>query len=683
MQQSWTDYWIAMSIMCAAIMLLVLSAPASANIVATERTEASILSDVSAIHAHETFWVALHIKMQSGWHTYWKNPGDSGMAPDVNWTLPKGFTAGELQFPAPDRMAFGDMVDYGYENDAWLLTPVTAPTIVNGKAVSILALKARWLVCKDICIPETGEFALSLSAAVPLSPAEPSPDAGTIDGMVGRLPSAVTRKADFYVSDNKIYFSLPVTGIALSSIKNAEFFPGPSGFIINNAAQEYKANNQKIHFTLEAEKVTLPGKANGVVSLFLDNGMRKDFTIELQQAAGAPNSLSDVLKAVVFALIGGLILNLMPCVFPILSFKALAIVRKAAKHPREIKAHGFAYTAGVIVSFIALAAVLIAVQQSGRSIGWGYQMQSPTFVAILTVIFFFVGLNLSGFYEMPALFGNFGGAAAAQDNLFGSFITGMLAVLVATPCTAPFMAPAVGFALTQEAMVVILVFISLGVGLALPFLLISLFPSLVSCLPKPGEWILTLRQTLAFPLYLSAVWLFWILVREVGGDVAIIVLLGIIFLVFALWLNKFSARSTTFLALLVATASIFAMIQFMRITPPAAPAEVNAESFSTARLDALRKEGKAVFVDATADWCITCKVNESFVLSSRKIHNAFAGKHITYMIADWTHGDKEITRYLQSFGRAGVPIYVYYPPGKDPIVLPQVLTKSLILNTIK
>lgn len=672
----------------ALFVMAVLFATASnglANTVTTEHTEATLLSDTSLVHAGQKFVVALHLKLQPGWHTYWKNPGDSGMAPDFTWTLPKGFTASDIQFPAPVRLPVADMVDYGYNDDVWLPVYITTSQILRANMISIIVLKARWLVCKDVCIPESGEFSLSLNETASTE-VVPGADYPAVAEAVSKLPVNLPEPLDYFVKDAKIHFSITLKDIVASDIKSVQFFPGAEGFIVNNAVQEFKVSGNNLSFVIDAEKGRLPETLQGIVSLLVKDGTRKDFSVTLKHVS-VPAIIDmnmDIIVSAFFAFLGGIILNLMPCVFPILSLKALAVARKVEKHPDQVRIHGIAYTLGVVASFLVLAGILIAVLASGKAIGWGYQMQSPVFVFVLAIIFYLVGLNLSGFFELPSVFGNIGGEAAAKDSVTGSFITGVLAVMVATPCTAPFMATAIGFAFTQTFMVVIGIFTCLGLGLAFPFLLLSIFPKLAGRLPKPGRWMLTFKQATAFPMYLCTVWLLWILSHEAGMDAVFIAMLIFVFLAFALWLGKLEAKFATLLGLLVGICTVLMIIGFVRFTSSAHKHGADMERFSPVRLEELRRQGQAVFVDATADWCITCKVNESVALSSRKIHDLFASRHIVYMVADWTNGDNDITAYLKSFGRAGVPIYVYYPPGhKEPVVLPQLLTESIVTEAVK
>lgn len=376
----------------------------------------------------------------------------------------------------------------------------------------------------------------------------------------------------------------------------------------------------------------------------------------------------------------------MPCVFPILSLKALAIARKAHAEPRAVRLQGIGYTLGVVLSFLTLAAFLAAAQKAGKAAGWGYHMQSPAFVVSLAIVMFTVALNLSGFFEVPLFFGGIGGEAAGKDTALGAFFTGVLAVLVATPCTAPFMATAVGFALTQSSIVIFLVFAALGFGLAAPFLLLSLMPRLVRFLPRPGAWMASMREFLAFPLYATVIWLVWIVGQEAGADGVALALGALLVIVFAIWWSRRDMPLARLSAPLLAVAAVAAslssvkMIQKQHLLPQTgAP-----ETFSLARLEELREHGLGVFVDATADWCITCKVNERVALSSPDVREAFKRLHIVYMVADWTRGDSDITRYLGSFGRSGVPIYVYYPPMRRPArLLPQILTSSLVVRTLE
>jgi thiol:disulfide interchange protein DsbD len=712
---------LAMTVLVFTLFVPVL-ASATANLLTTSRTQTTIMSGIKTIHAGEKFWVALHIKLNPGWHTYWINPGDSGITPQLDWTLPNGFTAGATQYLAPDRERVGPLVDYAYDTDAHYLVAITPPPILRAGTVSILALKASWLVCKDICVPESGGLSLSLPAG---DMAEPGDDAKEITALVARIPQPLSSDIKFHKTEHDISFDVALKdlGAVSSPVKSALFFPETQQLMANGPDQKVQVSDSAVSFILALPEGKLVESGSGVMSLFLQDGKRMDYALHLQMdgsaaSAGVPaaSQASDatpvaaitpapvaipvlpaniyepmkehvtLVMAIAYALLGGLILNGMPCVFPVLSLKALAVAKKAAAHPSVARKQGIAYTIGVIASFLLLASLLLAFQKTGQSAGWGYQMQSPPFVALLSLLLFAVGLNLAGYFELPVLLGGVGAEGAAKDSAWGSFLTGILAVMVATPCSAPFMASAVSYALTQDVVTVMGIFIALGLGLASPFLLISFFPGLIKALPKPGEWMNTFKELLSFPMFGWTVWLLWVLAREAGGTVVCIVLFAMVLIAFALWLSRRESGLLKFIALLAGVAAIAATVYAaqMPMLQPAATLVQGAEHFSPARLEALRKEGKAVFVDATADWCLICKVNENVALSSGEVKEAFRQKQVAYLVADWTNGNADITHYLESFGRSGVPIYVYYPSGGGaPVVLPQVLTTANVLQVLQ
>lgn len=700
-------------------------APEAPQAVVSPRTETRLYADLSTVTPGRPFWLVLHIKLKDSWHTYWKNPGDSGTAPILNWTLPSGFTVGDIQYLAPDKLPVDPLMDYGYHTDAYYLIPVKTPDLVNKNATIIFMLKAQWLVCtKDICIPEKGEF----SMVMPVTPAhgdpKPSDQALLIAGLVDKLPKPINETFTFDSNGTDVTFSVKLPK-AVANNSRVEFYPATDGVISNTAPQKVDINGDTVHFSIGAGNVHDAKLMQGLVSVY-EGTKRRDYAVELKpgtvsapapapaaaeashgEAQPAPISAqqeenrlfedkpltralagsTNISQALWFALLGGLILNLMPCVLPILSLKVLSVAKKARSQAGEVRKQAFAYTAGVVLSFVVMAAILLLLQKLlGQALGWGFQMQSPLFVSFLAVVMFLVGLNLSGAYEVPVLLGNAGSDKANEDSASGSFLTGVLAVLVATPCTAPFMAPAIGFALTQNAEVVIMVFAMLGVGLAAPFLLLSFFPALVRLLPKPGAWMLTLKQFLAFPIYLTVVWLLWIIIGQAGANGAGIAMLAMVLAGFCIFLLKRDTWLGHIMAILLAIAIVKGMITYITPMPRnPQPATYSAAemkySYSPEKLAELRKAGKPVFVYATAEWCITCKVNEAVALEKPEVKAAFKERHISILVADWTDGDAEITKYLQSFDRSGVPIYVFYPEGGgEPQVLPQVLTPSILID---
>jgi thiol:disulfide interchange protein DsbD len=396
-----------------------------------------------------------------------------------------------------------------------------------------------------------------------------------------------------------------------------------------------------------------------------------------------------VLLMLAFAFLGGLILNAMPCVFPVLSLKVLAVTKKAGLSHSKVKSHALAYTLGILTSFWLLSLVLLVIRQAGVQIGWGFQMQSPAFVIGLALVLYAVALNLSGLFDIPSL--SVSGGKGVQQGATGSFMTGVLATVVATPCTAPFMAAAVGFALSQTPMTALAIFTALGLGLAAPFLLLSIFPGLIKALPKPGAWMETFRQFLAFPMYASCAWLVWVVAQQIGHMGLAYVFATLVLLPFAIWLWHALAHWPAVLRIIPAGGALLMALYcaYLATLDPRAAAGQTAtpsatvqgqEAYSAERLKSLRDEGKPVFVTATAAWCITCKYNEAAAIHTKPVQDAFAARGIVYLVADWTNQDEAITRYLSEYGRKGVPLYVYYPPHGKPVVLPQVLTPGVVLK---
>lgn len=696
-------------------LLLLWAGEGYADPIVTARTEASLVTDVATVAPAQPFWAVLHIKLKEGWHTYWKNPGDSGISPTLNWTLPNGFSAGEVQYLAPERLPSGPLMDYGYNQDAYYLVKITPPALLNQNATVILMLKAQWLVCHEVCVPEKAEFSAVLPVA-PSSTADASEDAPLVTGLVQRLPKPVPTPALLSVKDKQVHIQVTLPQSLSPAPANIQFFPETDGVINNTATQKIRSDGNLVSVTVEQGDATGVSRGEGVLSLLGVDGARTDYSLSFSasgavaettekvakpaeekkilhpvsssqppMATAPPEADITLLSAIILALLGGVILNLMPCVLPILSLKVLSISKKAHAEAAYVRKQAFAYTSGVVFSFVCMATLLLVLQQGlGVSLGWGFQMQSPVFVSLLSVVMFLVGLNLSGAFELPVLMGNVAGGAASEDSVKGSFLTGVLAVLVATPCTAPFMAPAVGFALTQGGIVVLAVFTALGVGLSAPFLIFSVFPQLVVLLPRPGAWMLTLRQGLAFPIYLSVVWLLWVLAGETGADGLAIALMAIVLSAFCVFLLQRDSTFLRFLAVVLTIMGGAALVHYERTIPRTAMSSSEGrEKFSMVRLEALRRANKPVLVDATAQWCITCKLNETVALSQPQVRDAFAKKGIVTLVADWTHGDEEITAYLKSFDRSGVPIYVYYPVNYgSPKVLPQLLTPQMVLDAV-
>jgi len=650
---------------------------AAAEVVRTERVTARLVSEVARAAPGETVWVGLHLDLADGWHTYWRNPGDSGQPTSLQWRLPDGVEAGEIVWPHPQALPFGPLVNYGYEEAALHLVPLTLPADWPAGEPMRLEADAYWLVCADICVPEEGTVALDLATG---GATRPDPVTGPL---FERFRAQLPKPAAFDVAARGGEALRLEVGRPLAPGAEARFFPYEPGVVEPAAAQPVRRDEGGFALTLTPNDGATPAHLGGVLVVTERLGEQRfseAFAIETPVAATPPNAAGaspSVAVALVLALAGGLLLNLMPCVLPVLSMKALALVNSGGAGSRA-RVEGVAYTAGVLVTFLAVGGALVVARAAGAQVGWGFQLQSPLVVAGLAYLLFAVGLNLSGLFELrgPAL-----GGGLAPSGAASAFFTGALAVVVATPCTAPFMAAALGFALVQPAGVTLAVFAALGLGLALPFLLISFVPAVARRLPRPGPWMVRLKQGLAFPMYASAAWLVWVLARQSGPDAVFAVLAGATLLAFALWLAAPAERSPPRAARAVGTVAgvvalaLLAVPAVMRDGANAGETPALGEAYSATRLDAARAAGEPVLVNMTAAWCLTCKVNERFALSGDRFRDLLAATGTTYFVGDWTNRDAAISAYLERFAHPGVPLYVVYPAaGGAPEVLAQVLT---------
>ncbi len=665
--------------------------------------KAELVAETTALLRGGDTTVALRLTPEPGWHTYWINPGDSGLATKLEWTLPAGVSAGPIQWPAPQPAVLGELTNYGYDGETLHMVSISVPASWPQNALLTLHAKAKWLVCKDVCIPGSAELSLSLAVADSVQLSDANAAGFERDRALLPQPLPASAQARFAIADGA--FSLSLAGAALPQAKHIAFFP-LAGDLVNHAAAQRMIESSgewRLTQALSAYYVQPPKQVDGLWVLTLTDGSRQSYalsavpgvvaavTAETSAAAvAAPTALArqnpSLLLALGLALMGGLILNLMPCVFPVLSLKALALLKAQNLSAGAQRAQALAYAAGAIASCVAAAGVLLALRAGGEALGWGFQLQSPIFIALLAYLMLALGLSMSGVAEFGGSWMNTGNSLAQKEGLAGSFFTGVLAVVVASPCTAPFMGTALGFAVTQPVAIALAIFAALGLGLALPFLLLGFVPALAQQLPRPGPWMLTFKQVMAFPLYLTAAWLLWVLTRQAGADALGLVLIGCVAIAFAVWLlgrQPRGALTTVFAALaLIAAAAVLAS-PFLKANAAAAPLPAHHEPWSSERVSALRAEHRSIFVDFTADWCITCKVNERGTLASDAVQQAFAEQGVVTLVADWTKGDPLITAALAQFGRNGVPLYLVYPNGGEPRVLEQILTQGQILNALK
>jgi thiol:disulfide interchange protein len=667
-------------------LIMLLAMPAAAQDMPAPKVHARLLAEDKAVAPGGDITVALEEKIAPGWHTYWMNPGDAGAPTQIQWTLPAGWKAGDIQWPRPKRLPVGPLMDYGYEGTPWLLTKLTAPADASG-TVTIKAA-VSWLVCQQICVPE--EAALNLTLNVGKADADPAV-AKDFAAARALLPVASPWKLS-YTLGNTLDLYVAAPSLAAAHPTTADFFPATSGAIKNAAPQlvGYAKDGLVLRLTPGAKA---SGTLQGFLVLTSSDGSTQALEASVPPGPVPPADFSasdaggdiSLWLAIAFAFLGGLILNVMPCVLPILAMKALSL----ATHGKDGRSESFAYAAGAVLSFAVLGLAIVLLRSGGAAIGWGFQLQSPIAVAGFALLVFAVALNLSGLFEVGSV--TAGEGLASRSGLLGAFFTGVLAVAVAAPCTAPFMAAALGFALTQGAASALAVFVSLGVGFALPFLALGLWPRALAFIPEPGAWMLTFKQFLAFPMYAAAAWLVWVLAQEAGPRGVALLLGAMILLALAAWLWSITRGASARGRIIGTVAALVVLIGALcglgglqgSAAAPAASSAKSGEAYSATKLASLRAANRPVFVDATAAWCITCLVNEDAVLSRDTVKSAFAAKNVAYLVADWTNQNPEITSLLKENGRSGVPLYLYYAPGaKAPVILPQILTESGVLDAL-
>jgi thiol:disulfide interchange protein len=657
--------------------------------------KAELVAETTSLAPVSTLWVDLHLAIKPGWHVYWRNPGDSGLPTTIDWELPSGFSAGTISWPVPEHFLQGGIGNYGYAGSSDLLVPITIPKDVDIGGTAVLSAEASWLVCAEICIP--GGAKLSLSLPIVAGPVAADPARAELFAAVRRqLPLPAAFETRFVSGADDYRLLVPEAALAGLHGPTGTFFPN-DGSLIDHAA-EPRASRGTEGFEIALKKANAktatPATLDGVLALRGADGAGRAFEISAKPAAGLPVETGLVWwQALLLALLGGIVLNAMPCVFPILSLKLLGLARQAHGRRSEQVAHGLAYTTGVLVSFAALGGALLALRAGGRAIGWGFQLQTPIFVAVIAYILLAMGLSLSGVAAFGAGFSGTGGRLAGRSGLTGTFFTGVLATIVATPCTAPFMGAALGFALIAPAAVAIGIFLALGLGLAAPYLIATITPGWQRLLPRPGGWMELVKQLLAFPLYGTVAWLVWVLIQEAGPGRSLGALFGLVLVGFAVWIygrTRLAAPLGRRLGIGLATAGTAAAIllaaplstpgQGMANAPP--QGKLAYEPFTAQRLSTLEAAGKPVFVNLTASWCVTCLINERVALDSEAVRQAFASRGIVALKGDWTMQNPEITALLQQFGRSGVPLYLLYGGKGEPVILPQLLTAASVLDAL-
>ena len=661
----------------------------------SDLVKADLISETASIAPGETLSVALHLAVKPGWHVYWQNPGDSGLPTAIGWKLPPGFSAGQILWPLPEHFVQNGIGNYGYAGTADLVVPISVPKQLEPGKPAALDAEASWLACADICIPGTSR--LSLTLPVTAQPSAPDPAVAKLFAAArARLPVPAPFETRF--ASDAHDFRLLIPASATGELRNPAgmFFPIKESLI--DAAGEPRVERDgdglAIRLAKASDGTVAPATLDGVLVLRGEGGHERAFAVSANPVPAMPAESGIAWwQALLLAFLGGVVLNAMPCVFPILSLKLLSVAQQAHGDRSERISHGVAYTAGVLASFAALGTALLALRAGGQAIGWGFQLQSPVFVAVLAYLLFAMGLSLSGVAGFGGALGGVGGRLAARSGLAGTFFTGVLATVVATPCTAPFMGAALGFALIAPAALGLGVFLALGLGLAAPYLVASLTRRWQRLLPKPGPWMEFVKQLLAFPLYATVAWLLWVLIEEVGPDDAFGALFGLVLIAFAIWIYGQTRLAApvgrvlgTGMAVTGSAAAILLALS-MAGSPPAKSAALHSglpyEPFTAQRLAALETAGKPVFVNLTAAWCVTCLINERVALDTDEVRQAFAERGVVPLKGDWTSQNPEITRFLQQFGRSGVPLYLFYTgKGGEPVMLPQILTAASVLDAI-
>ena len=660
------------------------------------QVEATLLAEPASIAPEKSFTVAIRLRMDPEWHTYWKNSGDSGFATQIEWELPEGFQAGEIQWPYPERVVVGGIVSYAFHNEAWLLTQISTPK----KLPPTLVIKAKvsWLMCKEICIP--GEATLSLTLP-PGGREIKLENEALFEAAREKLPSTVDKlnPQAHWLSSNRISFQINFKNEDLI-ISNAYFFSDDANQIVHERPQIFTQLAPGRYEVKLEKSSTAPSDWNSLSGVLVYQNAQQEtkafqikIPIEVQSRNMEQITEKEGWHYLFYAFLGGLILNLMPCVLPVISLKIFSFIRQSQEDSRKIFQHGLIFSTGIILSFLLLAMTLILLRLGGEKIGWGFQFQSPLFLIVLSSVVLVMSLALFNVFIVGSSLTSVGGTLAAQGGLRGSFFNGVLATTLATPCTAPFMGTALGFALTQSPIVALAIFGALGVGMAFPYLLLSAQPKLLKYLPKPGAWMEIFKQFTGFLMFGTLLWLLWLFGTTQGIDSLLLLSVFLLVLSLSCWLigqfatpvkTRRSKMITWLLSLfLIATAGHFFIKPTLSVKKTTqTSSKINWQPYSKSVLEKSLQTTQPVFVDFTADWCLSCKVNERIALNISQTQALFENHQVIALKADWTTRNPEVTEALTAYGRAGVPFYLFYPADRSqpPVILPELLTPAIIVD---
>ena len=639
---------------------------------------ARLITPVESVVPGDVLWFGLSLEIAEGWNTYWKNAGSTGLPPSLELSDGKQSYEPELQFPLPKTKPFGEdvsLLTYGYTKSVLHPFRITVPQTASDQWT--LTGEARWLVCRDICIPESQGLSVSLPVASSQLDVRRSASVQQIDAARAAVPTDFPARVNFSGSQ-----SVWISG--LNEVAINDVMPEGSGEVLGLVQSvQPLGDGVLVRFDRALNPSDYAG-SHWVIGLE-SGGVRLPFDTSLAVPLVEKQDLSLGL-VLIMALAGGLILNLMPCVFPVLSIKALSIAGKATKERHDIRRGSWLYTVGILVTMLVLALIMVGLKAGGTQIGWGFQLQTPWFVGLLVYVFVILGLWLYGWVEFGMALSGIGQNLTEGHSGRSEFFTGVLAVVVATPCTAPFMGVAMGYTLTQPWWITLFVFSVLGLGLALPMLAFAIWPQLSRYLPRPGNWMIRLKQFLAFPILATAIWLLWVLVRQTSSDILALILGGLLLLVFGIWLTRGGGRISRALGVLVVIASLTAIPGVSQVVPASSVQtiiEIDSEPYTSSALQGHLNEGRSVFINMTADWCITCKFTEKRLLKTETVDRLFEDNGVIRMTGDWTRYDPLITEYLNAFDRVGVPLYVVNHPGMDPIILSQFPSFDELENAVK
>jgi thiol:disulfide interchange protein DsbD len=715
-----TPFFAATSFLLAAAAASSWAAPAGAGAeVTTPQVRAELVAHApQGVMPGQPMWLGLKIEHQPHWHTYWKNPGDSGLPTTLEWTLPSGVVSGEIEWPTPGKLPIGPLMNYGYEGTLLLPVAVTVPSGFTGEALEV-KLHADWLVCKDVCIPQGGDFALRVPArAATAGHAELF--AAARAARPAALPGA---KATARVEGKALVVHVIGLGADLQG-RALSFFPETGGVIQNAATPQssWSGSEWTARIPLDPQRSISPSTLPAVlVAADRPSGLQIEVAVQTPwpspapppaplpaiesppsaQPAADPNAAPPSLAlGLLLALAGGALLNLMPCVFPVLSLKVLGFADHAEDRHR-LRIGGLAYTAGVVVSFVALAGLLLALRAGGEQLGWGFQLQSPAVVAVLAGLFTLIGLNLAGVFEFGSVLPSSWAAARSRNPILDSALTGVLAVAVASPCTAPFMGASLGLAVTLPTPQALAIFAALGLGMALPYLAACTWPQVARWLPRPGIWMAHFKTAMAFPMFATVIWLVWVLGQQSGIDGAAALLVLLLALAFAAWalgsptLGPLARRSLGTVSVLLVAAALIWAAPALRQEAVASDSDTGAagtsehptpsangawQAWSPERVSHAQAEGRPVFVDFTAAWCVTCQFNKRSTLASPAVMAAFQSRKVLLLRADWTRRDATISAELARLNRSGVPVYALYAPGGS---APRLLSEILSIDEVR